>query len=33
MEKLDLHLPNSKEEISRIQSTQKKVAFAQAKES
>jgi phenylacetate-CoA ligase len=31
MEKLDLHLPNSKEEISRIQSTQKKVAFAQAK--
>ena len=31
MEKLDLQLPNSKEDIARIQSTQKKVAFAQAK--
>ena len=31
MEKLDLQLPSSKEDIARIQSAQKKIAFAQAK--
>jgi len=31
MDKLDLQLPNSKDEITQIQSIQKRVAFAQAK--
>ena len=31
MEKLDLQLPSSKEEIKKIQSIQKKFAFEQAK--